>query len=196
MTPLSTPSLTLIRPQLSRRCFLKAGAVTAGMCLVPHLAQARISRRELSAHERALAFYNTHTGERLKTVYWLQGDYVAEALATINHVLRDHRANAVKAIDPHLLDLLHAMQHKLDSNQPFYVISGYRTPTTNALLRRRSKHVSKRSFHMQGKAVDVRLPGHSAATLRRVALALRGGGVGFYPGSNFIHVDTGRVRSW
>jgi uncharacterized protein YcbK (DUF882 family) len=196
MTQWLKPSLTCFIPQLSRRYFLKSGVLAAAMCLAPHVAFAHPGAEHRRAYERLLTLYNTHTGESLKTVYWSQGDYIVEAVADINHILRDHRANETASMDLELLDLLYAIQQKLASHQPFHVISGYRTPSTNALLQRRSKRVSKHSLHMQGKAADVRLPGHDTQTLRRVALALGRGGVGYYPSSNFIHVDTGRVRSW
>jgi uncharacterized protein YcbK (DUF882 family) len=137
-----------------------------------------------------------HTAERLKTVYWLQGEYLPEALGDINYILRDYRTDEVKPIDPRLLDLLYAMSRKLRTRRPFHIVSGYRCPATNAMLRRYNKGVAKRSLHIQGKAVDFRLPGYTLASLRRVAVALRGGGVGYYPRSNFIHVDTGKVRYW
>jgi uncharacterized protein YcbK (DUF882 family) len=187
--------MTGFKPQLSRRCFLKYG-VTAATCLTPHVTLGRPRQDRPRVSEKVLAIYNTHTGENLKTVYWAQGDYIVEAITNINHILRDHRANASMSIDLDLLDLLHAIQQKLGSREPFHVISGYRTPATNALLRRRSKRVSKHSLHMQGKAVDIFLPGYDTRTVRRTALSLQRGGVGYYPYSNFIHIDTGPVRNW
>lgn len=196
MTQWSQPSITGSKPQLSRRCFLNYGVILAATCLTPHVTLARPYQNRSRVSEKVLALYNTQTGENLTTVYWAQGDYVGEAIADINHIFRDHRANAIRSIDLDLLDLLYAIQQKLDSHEPFHVISGYRTPATNALLRRRSKRVSKHSLHMQGKAVDISLPGYDAQTIRRVALSLNRGGVGYYPYSNFIHIDTGPVRSW
>ncbi len=140
--------------------------------------------------------YNCHTGESLKRVYWFRGQYLSEALTDINHILRDHRANEIQSIDLHLLDLLCTIQRKLAPHQAFHVISAYRTPATNAMLRRHSKGVAKHSLHMQGKAIDIRLPGYASATVRRVALALRRGGVGYYPRAGYVHIDTGQVRSW
>jgi uncharacterized protein YcbK (DUF882 family) len=196
MTQWSQPSMTGFKPQLSRRCFLKYGVILAATCLTPHVTLARPHQDRSRVAEKILTLYNTHTGENLTTVYWAQGDYVVEAIADINHILRDHRVNATTSMDLDLLDFLHAIQQKLDSREPFHVISGYRTPATNALLRRRSKRVSKHSLHMQGKAVDISLPGYGTQTVRRAALSLSRGGVGYYPHSNFIHVDTGPVRSW
>lgn len=146
--------------------------------------------------ERVLSFENLHTGEKLKTVYWAHGNYIHSNLADINHILRDHRTDDVKAIDPRLLDLLHELRLSVDSHKPFAIISGYRSPKTNAKLRTNSNGVAKRSMHLEGKAIDIRIPGQNLSNLRRAALSLRGGGVGYYPKSGFIHMDTGRVRSW
>jgi uncharacterized protein YcbK (DUF882 family) len=146
--------------------------------------------------ERVLTFENLHTGETLKTVYWANGSYVQGNLADINHILRDHRTDAVKAIDPRLLDLLHELKLTVDSRKPFAIISGYRSPKTNAKLRANSRGVAKRSMHLEGKAIDIRIPGYNLSHLRQAALSLRGGGVGYYPKSGFIHLDTGRVRTW
>ena len=196
MTHWSQPSMTGFKPQLSRRCFLKSGVILAATCLTPHVTLARPPQDRSQVAEKVLAFHNTHTGENLTTVYWAQGDYVGEAISDINHILRDHRANEIKSMDLDLLDFLHTIQQKLGSRESFHVFSGYRTPATNALLRRRSKRVSKQSLHMQGKAVDISLPGYDTQTVRRAAISLNRGGVGYYPSSNFIHVDTGPVRSW
>ncbi len=185
---------TLITPHCSRRHLLKLGGVTTAAVLTPTFTWAH--RSSTQGHERALAFYHTHTGERLRTVYWAQGAYIDDGLDEINRILRDHRADEVTRIDPRLLDLLYAIQNRLHTRQPFHVISGYRSPETNASLRRRGIGVAKNSLHMRGKAIDIRVPDHASKQVRRVALALRGGGVGYYPRSNFIHVDTGRVRRW
>jgi uncharacterized protein YcbK (DUF882 family) len=146
--------------------------------------------------ERRLGFNNLHTGEVLDQPYWIQGDYVPETLAAINRVLRDHRTNEVAAIDTGLLDLLHRVHARLGNPKPFQVISGYRSPASNASLASHSSGVAKRSLHMQGKAIDVRVPGVALADLHRTGLTLKGGGVGYYPGSNFVHLDVGRVRAW
>jgi uncharacterized protein YcbK (DUF882 family) len=146
--------------------------------------------------ERSLAFYNTHTGQTLRTVYWLHGDYLSGALEEIDVILRDHRTGEIKSIDPRLLDLLFDLHAKLETNEPFHIISGFRSPATNALLRSSSGGIAKNSLHLDGKAVDIRIPGRAAGTLRQAAVALRAGGVGYYPRSNFVHVDIGRVRYW
>ena len=180
-----------VETQLSRRRFLKQAVVaTSGLIIAP--AHAGLNRRG----QRALTMRNLHTGEKLTRTYWVDGEYLAEPLADINHLLRDHRSNQSHPMDPQLLDLLHELQHKVGSNKPFKIISGYRSPQTNAKLRGTSKGVAKRSLHMLGKAIDIRLPGQDLATLRQAALSLKAGGVGYYPKSNFLHLDTGRVRHW
>ena len=175
---------------ISRRKFLKLGMLAAAL---PVPALAGTGR---GAAERSLGFHNLHTGEKTVLPYWVQGDYVPDALAEINRVLRDHRTNQVAAIDTTLLDLLHRVNAALGTERPFEVISGYRSPASNQMLTRNSSGVAKRSLHMEGKAIDIRLPGVALADLRRAGLMLKGGGVGYYPGSNFVHLDTGRVRSW
>jgi len=177
--------------QLSRRCFLGQMAVAAtGLVMAP--VHAGLSRQG----QRALIMRNLHTGEKLTRTYWVNGEYLAEPLAEFSHLLRDHRSNESHPMDPQLLDLLHQLQHEVGSNKPFEIISGYRSPKTNAKLRGKSKGVAKRSLHMLGKAIDVRLPGQDLAKLRQAALSLKAGGVGYYPKSDFLHVDTGRVRYW
>ena len=175
---------------ISRRKFLKLGMLAAALPL-PASASAW-----LTAPERRLRFHNLHTGESLNLAYWVQGDYVPESLAEINHVLRDFRNDQVAAIDPQLLDLLNRVDLALGASQPFQVISGYRSPATNHLLSERSSGVAKHSLHMEGKAIDIRIPGIQLADLRKTGLALQGGGVGYYPTSDFVHLDVGRVRTW
>lgn len=177
----------------SRRDFLRLGTGVAAALLLPD-AVAR-AKPGLPA-ERSLAFYNTHTSESLKTVYWASNAYLKESLGEINVILRDHRANEVYPIDRDLLDLLFVLQTRLNSKQPFHVISGYRSPETNASLRKQSSGVARHSYHMQGKAIDIRLPGCELTKLHKAALAMKAGGVGSYPASDFIHVDVGPVRRW
>jgi uncharacterized protein YcbK (DUF882 family) len=147
---------------------------------------------------RRLAFHNTHTGENVDVVYWSDGHYVPDALAEINRVLRDHRTSEVKAIDRRVLDLLFELRVALKTDKPFHVISGYRSPESNAYLRGRSatSGVARMSQHMLGRALDVRLPGLEIERIRDTALSMRRGGVGYYPASDFVHVDVGRVRKW
>lgn len=173
-----------------RRMLGFVATAVAGFAMSPAIAQAQ------PHGERVLTFENLHTGEKLKTTYWANGSYIKDNLADINHILRDFRTNDVMAIDPKLLNLLYALKLKVNSNKPFAIISGYRSPATNAMLNANSSGVATRSLHLAGKAIDVRIPGQGLAGLHRAALALRGGGVGYYPGSDFIHIDTGRVRFW
>jgi uncharacterized protein YcbK (DUF882 family) len=150
---------------ISRRVFLTAGLAATAACFLPFKAVAAAS----TFSERALSFYNTHTGESLKTVYWTLGTYVPEALADINYILRDYRTGGLKEIDTDLLDLLFALHQKLESTAPFNIISGYRSPETNSLLNIMSNGVVKNSLHIHGKAIDIRLPGHELKLLRSAA---------------------------
>lgn len=145
---------------------------------------------------RRLAFDNLHTGEKLDIAYWEDGAYVPSALTEVNWVLRDHRNNQVHEIEPRLLDLLTALSKRLDAGPKFEVISGYRSPQTNALLHAQSSEVARGSLHMLGEAIDIRMAGLDLAYLHRAALSLDLGGVGYYPESDFVHVDIGRVRQW
>lgn len=147
---------------------------------------------------RTLSFNNLHTGERLSLDYWTGGAYVPDSLAAINHVLRDFRTGEVHAIEPRLLDLLAMLRAKLETDAPVEVISGYRSPKTNATLRGEGGHsgVAAHSLHMQGMAIDIRIADRGLDVLHRTALAMKVGGVGYYPQSDFVHVDVGRVRSW
>ena len=143
-----------------------------------------------------MAFYNTHTGENVKTAYWFNGNYLPDGLEEINLILRDHRTGEIKSIDPRLLDLLFTLRGELETNEPFHLISGYRSAATNALLRSISDGIATNSLHLDGKAADIRVPGIAVSALRQAAVALQGGGVGYYPRSDFVHVDIGRVRYW
>lgn len=146
--------------------------------------------------DRSLAFESLHTGERLEIVYRTDLGYRQEALREIARVLRDHRTNEVRAIDPLLLDLLHSLRVSLGTWQPFRVISGYRSQATNLMLANASTGVAKESLHSSGMAIDIRVPGVRLAQLRDAARSLRAGGVGYYERSEFVHVDVGRVRFW
>jgi uncharacterized protein YcbK (DUF882 family) len=174
---------------LPRRKFLKIGV--AGIATVvgaPSLLKGSIP-------ERALSFLNLHTAEKLKVVYWADGGYVPESLGAIDKVLRDHRTGSVHEIDRRLLDLLWKVRSELDTVEPFHIISGYRSPETNAMLRSQSTGVASHSLHMDGMAADIQVPGRSLQLIRKVATAMKSGGVGYYP-SQFVHVDVGRVRAW
>lgn len=175
---------------VNRRKFLcLSAATTVGMLVsVPALAATR---------ERAVSLYCPHTGERLRLVYWTPTDgYIRESMQEINYTLRDHYNGLVKRIDPHLVDLLFTLRSKLDSKRPLEILCGYRSPQTNAMLRRHRSGVAKNSFHMYGQASDIRVPGRSLADLHRTAVSLKLGGVGYYPRAGFVHVDTGPVRYW
>ena len=184
----------------SRRSFLKFGA-TAALAMAPAAALGNALRvmpveRKMVHGERSLKFQNLHTGEKLKTVYWQDGKYVQSSLADINRILRDFRNDEVRPIDQDLLDLLSTLNKNLETDQPFEIISGYRSPNTNSMLRSKSGGVAKNSYHMRGMAIDIRVPGRDLASLRRTALEMKLGGVGYYPTSGFVHVDVGPVRAW
>ena len=187
--------LSETEPVQSRRRLLQAGLGACAMLALPvtaTTAHAAIKK----PYEKKLSFLNLHTGERTRATFWANGRYVPEGLRAINHVLRDHRTNERTTIDPYLVDFLHQLQYRLRTNQEFHVISAYRSPATNAKLAELSDGVAKNSLHTQGKAIDIRLPGRKLADLRSAALSLQMGGVGYYPSSNFIHLDSGRVRFW
>lgn len=175
----------------SRRSVLQGLAAT--------LAVAMVSSRAAFAggpEPREVAFVHTHTHERLSVTYFADGSYDTESLAALNWFLRDHRTGDEHPIDPALFDILHELRLAIGAACPYQVISGYRSPRTNSLLREHSSGVASGSLHLQGRAIDVRLADVSLAALRDAALRLRRGGVGYYPSSDFVHIDTGRVRSW
>jgi uncharacterized protein YcbK (DUF882 family) len=173
-----------------RRLLGAAGAATLLAWSWPAAAARRLLR------PRALAFENLHTGERLKAVYWADGRYVPDALRHIDWLLRDFRTGDVHPIDPGLLDLLADLHARLQTTQPFHIVSGYRSPQTNAMLASLGDGVAQNSLHLEGKAVDIRVPGRRLRHVRAAALSLKRGGVGYYPHSDFVHIDTGRVRLW
>ena len=180
---------------LSRRGFLTSIAGMAVSLSSPAVI-ASAATAPVSGRDRELSFYNTHTGEKLSATFWSGGKYLDDGIEEINWVLRDHRAGIASPIDPKLLDLLHQLQTKVEHQGEFHVISGYRSPATNKMLNKKSSGVAKRSYHMRGMAIDVRLPGFDSSQLHKTAIALKGGGVGYYSSSNFIHLDVGRVRYW
>jgi len=149
-----------------------------------------------STGERKLQLRNLHTGERIRATYWEDGKYIPETMRDVAHFLRDHRTGDKHKIDAGLMDILHDMQLRIGNRREFHIISGYRSPKTNRLLSARSGGVARRSLHMRGRAIDIRLPGTDLSKLRKAALSMRAGGVGFYPQANFLHVDTGRFRTW
>lgn len=150
-----------------------------------------------SALGRDLSMDHTHTREKIELTYAVGNRYLPEALTGLDHFLRDHYSGLVGRMDPGLYDIMHALHTSLKARSPYQIISGYRSPQTNERLRiRGGGGVARRSLHMDGRAVDLRIPGVPLKELRDAALALGSGGVGYYPGSNFVHVDTGKVRSW
>ncbi len=150
-----------------------------------------------AGEKRELSLYQTHTGERLTVIYKINGNYLPEALKNIDHIMRDHRKNKEHPIDPKLLDYLYDLLTAVNNHGEVHIISCYRSPDTNKMLRSQGEGgVAKGSLHMQGKALDFRLPGTSTKTLRDAALSMKQGGVGYYPDLNFIQIDTGRVRFW
>jgi uncharacterized protein YcbK (DUF882 family) len=188
--PQSTPPAN---HSISRRRFLRLGVLAAATCIpYPALALERTARR----FERSLDFYNVHTGESLSTVYWIKGKYLPVALRDINYILRDHHSDQVKPIDPQLLDLLYTIDKIVGLRDSFHVLSAYRSPATNAMLRLYYSGVAEHSMHMEGKAIDVRFFGSDLQMVRRLATDLQWGGVGYYPWSGFVHLDTGPVRYW
>ena len=176
---------------LNRRVFLQ-GCLGAAVILVAP----SVLAKAISPAQRSLALHNLHTGEQVEVTYWADGDYVHDELHSVSQVLRDHRSGEIHPVDASLLDQLYLLQHKLGTERAFQVISGYRSPASNAKLQTNSGGVATRSLHMEGKAIDVRLPGIKLDHLRQAALDLKAGGVGYYPKSDFIHIDTGRVRFW
>jgi uncharacterized protein YcbK (DUF882 family) len=144
-----------------------------------------------------LYFYNIHTGEFLKEVYWIDGSYNKNSLQKIFYILRDFRVNEIKPIDVKLLDTLYLIKKELNvENKPINIISGYRSPKTNQFLRENSSGVAKHSLHIEGKAIDIYIEGIPLTKLRDVAKSLKRGGVGYYPSSGFVHIDTGKIRHW
>ncbi len=180
------------RSDVGRRGFLKwvAGGIGA-LALAPDLLKAAVLR------ERYLLFHNPNTGESVRQVYWTPRDgYIREAVNTISWALRDHHNDQVRQFDPNVLDQLYALQLQLGLGQPVNVISAYRSPSTNWMLCEGSRRVARRSYHMHAMALDIRVPGGRVSDLYRAARGLGAGGVGYYPRSNFVHIDSGPVRYW
>ena len=171
-------------------------------CFIPllvctlFLVLSTLPSRGMMEEERKLSFYNTHTNEHLEVIYKKGEDYNLKALQKINHIFRDHRADKVHPTDPALLDYLYDLLTMVDYHGEVHIISGYRSPETNQKLRKNSSGVAAGSLHMQGKALDFRLPGVDTKRLRDKALAMKRGGVGYYKKLDFIQIDTGRLRFW
>lgn len=178
---------------LDRRGLLRAGlgAIAAAAIFGPGEAEA-----VMRVPSRKVSMVNLHTGESLRVEYWAKGRYAKEAMRQIARLLRDHRTDAVHAIDPRLIDVIYQINRLTGASGPVQIISGYRSPESNAYLRETSDGVAQNSYHMRGQAVDLRLPGRPLRQLQRAALSLKAGGVGYYPESQFVHVDTGPLRRW
>jgi uncharacterized protein YcbK (DUF882 family) len=186
-----------MQTMLGRRGFLGLGAgATIAAAAAPAASLAQSLTPLDGAPVRRALLHNLHTGDNFNEVYFANGRYVPDALAEAMRVLRDWRNGEEHVMDPRLFDALHAINAKLETNQPFQIISGYRSPATNAMLHARSSGVASNSQHTVGKASDVRIQGVDLRNLQKAALSVSAGGVGFYPVSNFVHVDVARVRQW
>jgi uncharacterized protein YcbK (DUF882 family) len=180
--------------EISRRGLLGVFAATA-LVAAPTFANAFGLLRG-AGDIRRIRMYSGRTGESMDTIYWLEGDYIPEAMKEINHFMRDWRSGDVKSMDGRTVDIMAASHRLLDVSEPFMLLSGYRCPATNALLRSQSRGVARNSLHMQGQAADLRLKSRSVGQMARAAETCASGGVGRYSGSNFVHMDCGPVRSW
>lgn len=184
------------KTRLSRRQVFRLGGLAALAWALPSKARAAAETICETFAPKQLSFFNIHTGEQLESVFWEAGEYLPDELRRIDQILRDPLTGETKEMDVRLIDLLHRLRQKLGAPNAFHIICGYRSPQTNAALRQKNSGVAAHSLHMTGQAVDIRLPGIPLADLRRSALALKAGGVGYYPQSDFVHVDVGSVRTW
>lgn len=181
---------------IDRRAFLRSTITTGSVVAATALAKPAYAATSVRSEPQFVTFRNTHTNESFSGSYRVGDHYMGDAMKRINYVLRDFRTDEVHAISPKTIDILSTLLRRSGSRGSFEIISGYRSPRTNAMLRGRSSGVAKKSLHMEGKAIDMNLPGVELSSLRRMAIDLRAGGVGYYPRSNFVHVDCGDVRSW
>lgn len=178
-----------------RRNFIKMGMAGAIGSMIPMMSVSQ----SLAANKNStwkIAFRHAHTGESFSGVYRVGDKYLPEAFERMNYVLRDFRTKEVFPMDPHVIDILALIHKKMNAAEPYQILSGYRSPKTNAMLSRKTNGVATNSFHMYGQAIDIRLPSYSTRKMRNIARGLEAGGVGYYPRSNFVHVDTGKVRAW
>ncbi len=200
----NSSDINVSEPRLSRRKFLTGITASASAILLGPLMQtAEASRQSSPAASilssetvRSLSFYSPNTREHLAVTYFDNGRYVRSALKEVNRHFRDHYCGRVHVIDPHLLDYLYSIKMELGFSGSFHILSAYRTPATNNMLRKHSSKVAKHSYHIYGKAADIRVPGIGTSKLRRAAYRLKLGGVGYYKRDHFVHVDTGQFRSW
>lgn len=191
-------SSILIDKTIDRRSFLSIGAATLGGVIIPAIASPAMAvpLPPRKGGTRRISFRNAHTGESFSGVYRAGDKYLPDAFDQINHVLRDFRANKEYPMDPRVLDIIYQVRELTGRNEPLEILSGYRCPETNRMLRKASSGVAKKSLHMKGQAIDFHMQGFSTARLRDIAKSLRAGGVGYYSKSDFVHVDSGDVRSW
>jgi uncharacterized protein YcbK (DUF882 family) len=179
---------------MTRRSVLGAFAATA-VAAAPTFANAAGFLRG-AGDIRRIKMYSGRTGERIDMIYWIEGNYIKDAVSELNYFMRDWRTDGVKSMDLRTVDIMAASHNLLDVSEPYMLLSGYRSPQTNAMLRSRSRGVAKNSLHMRGQAADLRLASRSVNQMARAAIACIGGGVGRYSGSNFVHMDCGQVRNW
>ncbi len=179
---------------MTRRALLGAFAATT-VAAAPTFASAAGFLRG-AGDIRRIKMYSGRTGERIDMIYWIEGEYIEDAVREVNYFMRDWRNDAAISIDTRTVDIMAASHNLLGVSEPYMLLSGYRSPQTNAMLRSRSRGVAKNSLHMRGQAADLRLASRSVNQMAKAAIACRGGGVGRYSGSNFVHMDCGQVRSW
>lgn len=180
---------------LQRRGFLKFGLAGIAAMTVPTILSGTAQASNNYATWR-IAFRHSHTGESFSGVYRVGNKYLPEAFERLSYVMRDFRTSEVFPMDPRVIDILSVIHRKMGATESYEALSGYRSPRTNSMLRHETRGVASNSFHMYGQAVDIRIPGHSSDKIRKMAKSLEAGGVGYYPRSNFVHIDTGKVRSW
>jgi len=179
---------------ISRRGLLSAFAATAVVAAPTYSKAAGFLRG--AGDVRTLSMTNARTGESMDTIYWIEGRYIRDAMNEVNYFFRDWRRNEVKGIDNRTLDIIAATHNLVDAREPFLLLSGYRSPATNRMLRARSGGVARNSLHLKGQAADLRMSSRSVRQVARAAASCGAGGVGKYSGSNFTHVDCGQIRSW
>jgi uncharacterized protein YcbK (DUF882 family) len=179
---------------MSRRALLGIFAATA-VTAAPFFANAPAFARG-SGDIRRIRMYSGRTGESIDTIYWIEGEYIPEVMKEINHFMRDWRSNDALKMDLRTVDIMAASHRLMDVTEPYMLLSGYRSPKTNAMLRSRSSGVAKNSLHMKGQAADLRLKSRSVGQMAKAASACAAGGVGRYSRSNFVHMDCGPVRVW
>lgn len=181
-------------PGITRRALLGAFAATT-IAAAPTYSKAAGFLRG-GGDIRRIRMYSGRTGERIDMVYWIEGDYIKESLKQINHFMRDWRNGKTVKMDLRTIDIMAAAHNLLDVNEPYMLLSGYRSPETNAMLRSRSRGVARNSLHIKGQAADLRVSSRSVHQVAKAAIACRGGGVGKYSRSNFVHMDSGDIRNW